>query len=103
MAQHSLYEFIKLGINLKQLRDIATASILPTASLAAFPNLEENQPLQRCSVRKTVELLKTIRVQLTEFGLTGTLAALDPLVPMQAEMETALAQAPPGDNLILRD
>ncbi|HTN76232.1 MAG TPA: hypothetical protein VL096_13335 [Pirellulaceae bacterium] len=103
MSQPSLYEFIKLGMNLQHLRSIATVSIIPTTSLVAFPELDANQPGTRCSVRKTVELLKTVRVQLNAFGLTETVAAFAPLDPMQAEMEAALAKAAPGDDLILRD
>ena len=62
LPQRSLYEFIKLGMNLQHLRSIASVSIIPATSLVAFPNLEENQPGVRCSVRKTVELIKSVRI-----------------------------------------
>ena len=39
MPQRSLYEFIKLGMNLQHLRSIASVSIIPATSLVAFPNL----------------------------------------------------------------
>jgi hypothetical protein len=97
------YEFIKLGMNLQQLRSIASTSIFLGTSIVEFENLEENQPNVRCSVRKTVDLLKAVRIQLDEFGFTRSLEALQPIEPMQAEMEQALTQAPPGDELILRD
>lgn len=103
MAQRSVYEFIKLGMNLQALRSIASVSIIPATSLVAFPNLEENQPALRCSVKKTVDLLKIVRVQLTEMGFRAALDAMAPLAPMQAEMEVALAQAPQGQDLILND
>lgn len=97
------YELIKLGMNLQQLRSIASNSIFLGTSLVEFTHLEENQPAVRCSVRKTVELLRSVRVQLEEFGFTRTLQAMEPLAPMQAEMEQALSQAPRGDELSLRD
>jgi hypothetical protein len=97
------YEFIKLGMNLQQLRSTASASIFLGTSLVEFQNLEENQPLVRCSVRKTVENLRAVLAQLDEFGFTRTLEAMAPLEPMRAEMEQALSQAPPGDELMLRD
>ena len=103
MAEHSMYQILKLGMNLQHLRSIASVSIIPATSLVAFPNLEENQPAVRCSVRKTVELLRAVRIQLEELGLSKTVAAMEPLEPMQKEMEEALAQAPQGGDLILRD
>jgi hypothetical protein len=103
MAEHSLYQILKLGMNLQHLRSIASVSIIPATSLVAFPNLEENQPAMRCSVRKTVELIRAVGIQLEELGLTKTLAALEPLEPMQKEMQEALSQAPAGGDLILRD
>jgi hypothetical protein len=54
-------------------------------------------------VKKTVDLLKAVRAQLDDFGFSQSLAALAPLAPMQKEMETALSQAPRGDDLTLRD
>lgn len=102
MPQRSLYEFIKLGMNLQHLRSIASVSIIPATSLVAFPNLEENQPGVRCSVRKTVELIKSVRIQLEGFGFSRTLAAMQPLEPMLRDMEQALASAG-GQDLILRD
>ncbi len=102
MAQRSLYEIVKLGMNLQALRDIASVSIIPGTSLVAFPNLEENQPVARCSVRKTVDLLKVVRLQITDMGFRATLDAMAPLSPMQAEMEAALAQSQ-GQDLILND
>lgn len=103
MAEHSMYQILKLGMNLQHLRSIASVSIIPATSLVAFPNLEENQPASRCSVRKTVELIRAVRIQLEELGLASTLAAMEPLEPMQKEMEEALSQAPEGGDLILRD
>ena len=97
------YEFIKLGMNVQQLRSIASASIFLGTSLVEFPNLEENQPAVRCSVRKTVELLRSVRLQLEEFGFTRTIQAMAALEPMRTEMEQALSQAPPQDELMLRD
>ncbi len=97
------YELIKLGMNLQHLRSIASNSIFLGTSLVEFTHLEENQPAVRYSVRKTVELLRSVVLQLQEFGYTRTLQALAPLEPMRVEMEQALAQAPPGDELTLRD
>jgi hypothetical protein len=97
------YEYIKLGMNVQQLRSIASTSIFLGTSLVEFENLEENQPAVRCSVYKTVNLLKAVKVQLEEFGFTRTLEMLQPIEPMQQEMEQALGHAPPGDELILRD
>jgi hypothetical protein len=97
------YEYIKLGMNVQQLRSIASTSIFLGTSLVEFQNLEENQPNVRCSVRKTVDLLKAVKIQLEEFGFTRTLEALKPIEPMQQEMEQALSHAPGGDELILRD
>lgn len=97
------YEYIKLGMNLQHLRSIASNSIFLGTSLVEFTHLEENQPAVRCSVRKTVELMRSVVVQLQEFGFTRTLQAMLPLEPMRAEMEQALAQAPAGDELFLRD
>jgi hypothetical protein len=97
------YEFIKLGMNLQHLRSIASSSIFLGTSLVEFPNLDANQPQIRCSVKKTVELLRSVLLQLDEFGFHRAREAMAPLEPMRAEMEKALSQAPQGDELILRD
>ena len=93
------YEFIKLGQNVAQLRSIASQSIFLGTSLVEFANLEENQPGVRCTVKKTVDTLRAVLAQLDDFGFTRTLAAMAPLEPMRTEMEEALTQAPPGDEL----
>jgi hypothetical protein len=97
------YEFIKLGMNVQQLRSLSSVSIFLGTSLVEFTHLEENQPDKRCSVRKTVELLRAVLAQLDDFGFTRTLAAMQPLEPMRKEMEEALSRVPQQESLTLRD
>ena len=62
MAQPSAYQYVKLGANLEFLRGIATASVMQTTSLAAFPELMGNLAPRRISVLQVVNVLKSLLV-----------------------------------------
>ena len=62
MTQPTAYQYVKLGLNLEFLRGIATASVMQTTSLAAFPRLMENLSARRYSVMQVGSELFTVRI-----------------------------------------
>jgi len=100
----TLYQFAKLGMHMEYLRGIASVSIIPGTSLVAWPSLMDNQPATRYAVKNVVETIRAVKIQLESLGLTATLeqarASWD---SMLANMESALAQAPQPQSVILRD
>ena len=92
MTQPTGYQYVKLGENLEFLRGICAASLRPTTSLAAFPNLMENLPPRRYSVVRVVEVLKAILIQLQELKLEQSRRAAEPFRPMLSEMEDYLSR-----------
>jgi hypothetical protein len=91
MTQPTAYQYVKLGLNLEFLRGIATASVMQTTSLAAFPRLMENLSARRYSVMQVVTALKALLVQLEEMGLAESLRVAEPFRPMVKEMDEYLA------------
>ena len=92
MPQATAYQYVKLGSNLEFLQGLATASLMQTTSLVAFPRLTENLPAQRYSVAHVANTVKSLLVQLEEMGLAQSLRAAEPFRPMLAEMEDFLAR-----------
>ncbi len=103
MADVSNYQFVKLGMNLEYLRGIATISIMQAGSLAAFPQLMDNQPDARYRVANVVNVIRAILMQLESLGLKDSRAAAEALLPMLGEMEQALASTPQPQSMTLRD
>lgn len=99
----TLYQYVRLGMTVEYLRGIATISIMQAGSLAEFPALLANMPNQRYNVLNVVSAIKALFAQLEQLGLTESLAAAEPLKPMTAEMEQALAQTRVQAELTLRD
>ena len=99
----TLYQYVRLGMNLEYLRGIATVSIMQSGSMAEFPQLMANLPAQRYNVLTVVGAIKALLMQLETLGLTESAAAAEPLKPMCAEMEQALAQVRIQSDLTLRD
>ena len=92
MPQPTAYQYVKLGSHLEFLRGIATASVMQTTSLAAFPELMGNLARRRYSVLQVVNVLKALLVQLEEMGLAESLRTAETFRPMLAEMEDFLGR-----------
>lgn len=103
MEPKSLYQYVKLGMNIEYLRGISSVSILPATSMVAFPNLTENMPAGRFAVMHVVEVFKSVQLQLEELQLPRSLAAAKELQPMLAEMEAYLATVPSPQGITLLD
>ena len=95
MDQKTLYQYIKLGMNLEYLNGISTVSILLGTSMVAFPNLTGNLPGLRYSVKNVIETLRSLLAQRGDLGLERSLAAAAPVQPMLQEMEKFMSQVPP--------
>lgn len=92
MDPKTLYQFIKLGMNVEYLRGASSVSIMPARGLAAFPRLVENLPPNRYPVAKVVETVKAIMVQLEDLGLEQTRGEAEQLRPLLQQMETYLSE-----------
>jgi hypothetical protein len=103
MAELTAYQYVKLGSNLEYLRGISSVSIMQTGSLAAFPNLLENLPPTRYSVKHTVEVIRSLLVQLEEMQLKKSLETAEHFRPMLQQMEEYLSQTPNPDTAFLQD
>ena len=97
------YQYAKLGSNLEYLRGICSASLTPTGTLAAFPDLSENVPSQRYLVANVVQVLRSLLVQLQELQLPLSSQAAAPFHPMLREMEEFLAKSPAPRAAFLND
>ncbi len=95
MDQKTLYQYIKLGMNLEYLSGIGTVSILLGTSMVAFPNLTTNLPGVRYSVKNVIETLRSLLAQLDDLDLPRSLEAAAPVQPMLQEMEQFMSQVPP--------
>ena len=94
MSEKTLYQYVKLGMNVEFLNGIGTISILLGTSMVAFPNLTMNLPAARYPVRKVIEVIKSIFLQLEELDLQQSLKSAEPLRPMLDEMENFMASVP---------
>ena len=103
MAEVTAYQYVKLGSNLEYLRGISSVSIMQAGSLAGFPNLLENLPRTRYSVKHVVEVILSLLVQLQEMQLTKSLETAEAFRPMVGEMETYLKQTPDPEGAFLND
>lgn len=103
MSQPTNYQYVKLGMNLEYLRGIASSSVALSASLAAFPELTENLPAQRCAATKVAAVLKSLLIQLEDMGLRQTFAAAAEFRPMLAQLEAYLSQNPTPESIVLQD
>ena len=103
MEPTTLYQYVKLGMNLEYLRGIASISIIPATSLVAFPRVMDNQPENRFRVQNVVNAVKALLVQLETMGLTESRSAAAVFEPMLAEMEAALASMQQPSTITLRD
>jgi len=90
MNPRTLYQFVKLGMNVEYLRGASSVSIMPARSVAAFPRLVENLPPNRYPVAKVVETIKAVMVQLEDLGFDQTRAEAEQLRPLLEQMETYL-------------
>jgi hypothetical protein len=95
MDQKTLYQYIKLGMNLEYLNGIGTNSILLATSMVGFPNLNANLPGTRYPVKKVIEVIASLLQQFKDLGLEKSLAAAAPLQPMLQEMQQFMSQVPP--------
>jgi hypothetical protein len=103
MTQPTPYQYAKLGSHLEFLRGVCTVSLMQTTSLAAFPNLMENLPLQRYSVLHIVEAIKSLLVLLQEMKLEQSRRAAAGFQPMLKEMQTFLAGRKTPEGAYLHD
>lgn len=103
MTQPTAYQYVKLGANLEFLRGVATASVMQTTSLAAFPNLMENLSATRYSVMRVANVVKALLIQLHEMGLQESLKTAGPFLPLVKEMEDYLVRAPTPQLAFLND
>ena len=103
MPQTTPYQYVKLGSNLEFLRGLATASVIQTTSLAAFPGLLENLSVRRYSVTNVVNALTSLLVQLQEMGLEQSLHVAEPLRAMLSEMENYVATQKNPHAALLND
>lgn len=94
MDEKTLYQYIKLGMNLEYLNGIGTISVLLGTSMVAFPHLSKNLPGERYAVKTVVEVLRALMVQLETLGLKQSLAAAEPAREMMQSMERHLRQVP---------
>ena len=92
MNPRTLYQFVKLGMNVEYLRGTSSVSIMPARSVAAFPRLVENLPPNRYPVAKVVETVKALMVQLEDLGFDQTRAEAEQLRPLLEQMETYLSE-----------
>ena len=103
MAEPTAVQYVKLGSNLEFLRGISSVSLMQTTSLVAFPHLMENLPPRRYSVKHSVEVIKSLLIQLQEMELEKSLEMAEHFRPMLKEMEDYLAQAPNPETTFLND
>ena len=92
MNSKTLYQYIKLGMNMEYLRGVSSVSIMPDQGLKAFPRLVENLPPNRYAVPSVIEVLKALFLQLEELELEKTLAEAAQLRPLLEQMESYLSE-----------
>ncbi|MDA0285578.1 MAG: hypothetical protein O3B13_11255 [Planctomycetota bacterium] len=102
MDEKTLYQYIKLGMNLEYLNGIGTVSILLGTSMVAFPNLTMNLPGHRYPVKTVVETLRSLFAQLKDLGLEKSLATAEPALAMLQEMEQHMSKVPPERHLDIK-
>jgi hypothetical protein len=90
-------------MNVEYLRGASSVSIMPAKTLASFPRLIENLPPNRYPVRRVVETMRAIMVQLEELGFDQTRAEAEQLRPLLNQMETYLGETSDPTNAFMND
>lgn len=103
MDPKTLYQYIKLGMNVEYLRGACSVSIMPAKTLATFPRLVENLPPNRYPVTRVVETLRALMIQLEELGFDQTRAEAEQLRPLLNQMETYLGEAAEPTSAFMND
>jgi hypothetical protein len=103
MDTKTLYQYVKLGMNVEYLRGVCSVSIMPAKSVANFPRLVQNLPPNRFPVTRIVETLRAMMVQLEELGLDQTRAEAEQLRPLLDQMETYLSETNDPTTAFMND
>ena len=103
MDPKTLYQYIKLGMNVEYLRGACSVSIMPAKTLATFPRLVENLPPNRYPVTRVVETLRAVMVQLDDLGFEQTRGEAEQLRPLLSQMETYLGESSEPTTSFMND
>ena len=103
MDPKTLYQYIKLGMNVEYLRGVCSVSIMPAKTLAKFPRLVENLPPNRFPVTRVVETMRAIMIQLEDLGFEQSRAEAEQLQPLLSQMETYLGETPDPKSAFMND
>jgi hypothetical protein len=103
MDAKTLYQYIKLGMNIEYLRGVCSVSIMPANTVAQYPRLVENLPPNRYPVRRVVETMRAVMIQLEELGLEQTRTEAEQLRPLLSQMESYLAETAEPEASFMND
>ena len=103
MPEATAYQYVTLGSKLEFLRGISSKSLTQATSLVAFPNLLENLPAQRYTVRRVVGVVRSLLGQLEEMKLDKSLRVAEGFRPMLEQMQKFLEKTAIPETALFQD